>query len=106
MKDGRQTFLKKDGSRESITELSEIEILVFENIFQNKVSSVEEVHQTLPVSLDYLSVLRYVHGLLRKNLLVQMKVGNESIYKPKSSARYLQKYFRHVKELNSRKSVL
>ncbi len=106
MREGRQTFLKVDGNRNSITSLSELEILVLENIFQNKVSNVEEIYRSLPILLDYLTVLRYVHSLLGKDLLVQTKIGHESIYKPKNSTRYLKKYFRHFKELNSMKSVL
>lgn len=106
MKEDSQTFLKSDENRSPITSLSEIEILILQNIFQNKVSSVEDVHKSLPISLNYLMVLRHVHSLLRKGLLLQTRIGNESIYKPKNSARYLKKYFNHFKELKALKAVL
>ncbi len=66
--------------------LSESEIHILNIIRKNTSCSVQDVSDFLNSKLDYLVVLRTIHGLVKKSLLIQIISGGESLYQPRLHA--------------------
>jgi predicted transcriptional regulator len=65
----------------STVQLSEKEIAILKILVTNRGGTAKEIHSKWYSSSDFISVLRIIHGLHRKDLLLQIRAGGESIYK-------------------------
>lgn len=65
----------------STVQLSEKEISILKILAADHGSTANEIHNKWYGDSDFITVLRIIHGLHRKDLLLQIRAGSESIYK-------------------------
>ena len=65
----------------STLQLSEKETAILKILANNHGGTAKEIHGKWYSDSDFITVLRIIHGLHRKNLLLQIRAGSESMYK-------------------------
>jgi len=65
----------------STIQLSEKEIAILKILVSNGGGTAKDIHSKWFGNSDFITVLRIFHGLHRKDLLLQIRNGGESIYK-------------------------
>ena len=61
--------------------LSEIEIEILKIFMKNRGGTARDIYNKLPSGFDFITILRIVHTLHKKGLLLQIRSGSESTYK-------------------------
>ena len=61
--------------------LSEKEIVILKIIVQNHGGTAQEIYRKGSSDSDFVAILRVIHTLHKKGLLLQIRSGSESIYK-------------------------
>ena len=62
-------------------QLSEKEIAILKILATNRGCTAKDLHSKWYSDSDFITVLRIIHGLHRKDLLLQIRAGGESMYK-------------------------
>jgi predicted transcriptional regulator len=62
-------------------QLSEKEIAMMKILAKSRGCTAKEIHSKWYSDSDFITMLRIIHGLHRKDLLLQIRAGGESIYK-------------------------